>query len=106
ERRLRRVAACELLHEGRPLVEAHLPSRDRRPEALLFLVEVLGVDALPLALDHPEPPRDVGRDRHEPRRGRELAARAALDAPARRGGDARALAVEVGVRSEWSETTR
>ena len=70
---------------------------DRRPVALLVLVEVLRVDALPLPLDDADAAANVGRDRHEPRRRREAAARAALRAAARRRGDARALAVEVGV---------
>ena len=70
---------------------------DRRPVALLVLVEVARVDALPLALDHGEPAAHVGRHGHEPRRRRQLAARTALHAAARRGRDAGALAVEVGV---------
>ena len=91
------MALGELLRELRPLVEADLAARDRRPEALLVLVEELGVDPLPLALDHGEPARDVRRHRDEPRRRREAAACAALDAAARRRGDAGALAVEVRV---------
>ena len=79
------------------LVEADLAAGDRRPEALLVLVEVLRVDPLPLALDDGEPAGDVGRDRNEPRDRRELAAGAALLPAARGGRDARALAVEVGV---------
>ena len=88
----------ELLRELGALVEADLASGDRRPEALLVLVEVLRVDPLPLALDDGEPPRDVGRDGDEPRDRRELPAGAALLAPPRRGRDAGALAVEVGVQ--------
>ena len=42
----------ELLDELRALLEADLPAGDRRPEALLVVVEVLRVDPLPLALDH------------------------------------------------------
>ena len=78
------------------VVEAGLAAGDARPEALLLLVEVARVDALPLALDHGEAPVDVGRDRDEPRRGREPAARPPLHAAARRRRDAGALAVEVG----------
>ena len=94
---LRRAALGQLLHERRALVEADLAPGDRRPVALLVLVEEARVDALPLALDHGDAAADVRRDRDEPRRRREPAAGAALRAAARRGRDARALAVEVGV---------
>ena len=95
--RLARAAVGELLDEARALVEADLAAGDRRPVALLVLVEELRVDALPLALDDRDAAADVGRDRHEPRRRRESPARAALRAAARRRRDARALAVEVRV---------
>ena len=52
ERALRRATVGELLDEIGALLEADLPAGDRRPEALLVVVEVLRVDALPLALDH------------------------------------------------------
>src|SRR5213075_81444 len=78
-------------------LEAHLTAGDCRPVPLLVLVEELRVDSLPFARDDREPPPDVRRYGNEPRRRRELAARTAAHAAARRGGDARALAVEVGV---------
>jgi hypothetical protein len=68
------AALGELLRELGPLVEAELPPGDRRPVALLVLVQELRVDPLPLALDHGEPARDVRGDRDEPRRRRELPA--------------------------------
>ncbi len=88
--------SVNLRREVGALVEADLPAGDRGPEPLLVLVEVLRVDPLPLALDDGEAPGDVRSDRDEPRHRRELAARAALLAAARRGRDARSLAVEVG----------
>ena len=97
ERALAGAALGELARELRALVEADLATGDRRPEALLVVVEELRVDALPLALDDREPPGDVLGDRDEPRRRRELAAGPARGAPARGGRDARALAVEVRV---------
>ncbi len=53
ERRLAR-ARGQLLEERDAVVEASLAAGDPRPEALLLLVEVARVDALPLALDHGE----------------------------------------------------
>ncbi len=97
ERELGRAALGELPREVGPLVEAQLPSGDRRPVALLVVVEELRVDSLPLALDHSEPARDVGGHRDEPRRRREMATSSALHPAARRRRDACALAVEVGV---------
>src|SRR5207245_11286937 len=97
ERPLAGLAIWDLLDEIPALVEADLTARDRRPVALLVLVEVLRIDPLPLPLDDTDAPADVGRDRHEPRRRREAAASAALRAAARCRGDASALAVEVGV---------
>ena len=97
ERALARATLHELARELGALVEADLAAGDRRPEALLVLVQVLRVDALPLALDDGEAARDVGRDRDEPRDRRELAAGAALLPAARSGRDAGAFAVEVGV---------
>jgi hypothetical protein len=78
------------------LVEPDLPARDRRPEPLLVVVQVLGVDPLPLALDDVQPSRDVGVT------GRATAPARACAAPRsplrRRGrGCACTLAVEVGV---------
>src|SRR5205085_7921695 len=83
------------LDEGGALVEADLASRDGRPVALLVLVEVLRVDALPLPRDHVQPPARIRCDRNEPRRRRELPASATLNAAPRRRRDTRALAVEV-----------
>src|SRR5436305_310139 len=97
ERRLARAPVRQLLDERSALVEADLAAGDHRPGALLVLVEVLRIYALPLALDDAVAAADVRRDRYEPRRRREAAARAALRAAARRGSDARPLAVEVGV---------
>ncbi len=97
ERALARAALHELARELGALVEADLAAGDRRPEALLVLVQVLGVDALPLALDDGEAASDVGRDRDEPRNRRELAAGAALLPAARSRRDAGAFAVEVRV---------
>ena len=71
ERALVGTALGELAREVRALVEADLATGDRRPEALLVVVEELRVDALPLALDHREAPAHVRRDRDEPRRRRE-----------------------------------
>ena len=68
----------ELPREVCALVEADLAAGDRRPEALLVVVEEARVDPLPLALDDGEPATDVLCDRHEPRRRRELASCAAL----------------------------
>src|SRR5206468_7262081 len=93
---LARLAVGELLDELGTLLEAHLPPGDRGPVPLLVLVEVARVDALPLALDDRETSPDVGRDRDEPRRGRELAPRAAVRPTAGRGCHAGALTVEVG----------
>ncbi len=56
----------ELAGELRALVEANLAACDRGPEPLLVVVQVLRVDALPLALDHVQPSRDVRRDGDEP----------------------------------------
>ena len=95
ERRLAR-ARGQLLEERDAVVEASLAAGDPRPEALFFLVEVARVDPLPLALDDGEAAVDVGRHRDEPRRRRELPARAPLDAPPRRRRHACALTVEVG----------
>src|SRR5207249_3914413 len=97
ERHLARVPVGQLLDERGALVEADLAPGDRRPVALLVLVEVLRVDALPLPLDDPDAAAHVRRDRNEPRRRREAAAGAALRAAARGRRDARALAVEVRV---------
>ena len=97
ERGLAGASLGELLRELGALVVPDVAARDRRPEALLVVVEVFRVDALPFALDHSQPARHVGCDGHEPRCGRELAARAALLAPAWGGRDSGALAVEIGV---------
>ena len=78
ERTLAGAALGELPRELGALVEPDLPAGDRRPEALLVVVEELRIDPLPLALDHREPPGDVGCDGHEPRDGREQPARSAL----------------------------
>ena len=95
--RLTRPAVGELLDEAVALFESQRPPGERRPVALLVLVEELRVDPLPLARDHPEAALDVGRDRDEPRRRRQLAPRTALHAAPRRRDHAGALAVEVGV---------
>ena len=95
ERRLA-GAGAELLDQRHAVVEAGLAAGDPCPEALLFLVEIARVDALPFALDHGEAPVDVRRDRYEPRRGRQATARPPLHPAARRRRDAGALAVEVG----------
>ena len=97
ERRLRRVALGQLLDELGAVLEADLPAGDDRPDLLLLVVEVARIDALPLALDHGDAAAHVGRDRDEPRSRSQLAAGAALHPAARGGGDARPLAVEVGV---------
>src|SRR4029077_16633268 len=92
ERSLAGATLGELAGKVGALVEADLPAGDRGPEALLVVVEGLRAGPLPLALDHGEPARDVGRDRNEPRRGRELAAGAPLLATARSRRDPGALA--------------
>src|SRR5215204_4728002 len=92
-----RAPVGQLLDELGPLVEPHLAAGDRRPEALFVLVEVAGVDSLPLACDHVEAALDVRRHRDEPRRRRELAAGSAVRPPPGGRRDTRALAVEVGV---------
>ncbi|MGH3000866.1 MAG: hypothetical protein ACRDNM_16355, partial [Gaiellaceae bacterium] len=51
ERALARTALRQLLHERRAFVEADLAAGDRRPVALLVVVEEARVDALPLAED-------------------------------------------------------
>ena len=79
-------ARGQLLEQRDAVVEPGLPPGDARPEALLLLVEVARVDALPLALDDGEAAVHVRRDRDEPRRRLELAA----GAPLRRGGAGRA----------------
>src|SRR5439155_13785607 len=87
----------ELLRELDALVEANVSAGNRRPIALLVLVEEARVDPLPLARDHTEPAFHVGGDGHEPGRRRELPPGAPLLAPPRRRRNACALAVEVGV---------
>src|SRR5207244_2789642 len=82
ERDLARVPVGQLLDKRRALVEADLAPGDRRPVTLLVLVEVLGIDALPLLLDDVDAAAHVRGDRHEPRRRREAAAGAALRAAA------------------------
>src|SRR6185312_12176992 len=87
----------ELLRELLALVEAHLAPGDPRPEELLVLGQLAGVEALPLALDDRDAAARVGGDGDEPGRRGELAARAALDAAAWRGRHAGAGPVEVRV---------
>ena len=97
ERPLVRTPLRELARELGALVEPDLAAGDRRPEALLVVVEEARVDALPFALDDGEAAGDVLCDGDEPRRRRQAPARTAGRATARSGRDARALAVEVGV---------
>ena len=77
ERALVGTSLGELPRELGALVEPDLTAGDRRPEALLVVVEEARVDPLPLALDHGEASGDVLCHRNEPRRGREAAACAA-----------------------------
>ncbi|OLE01689.1 MAG: hypothetical protein AUG91_00650 [Actinobacteria bacterium 13_1_20CM_4_69_9] len=97
ERPLGGAASRQLLDERGALVEANLAAGDRRPVALLLLVQILRIDALPFARDHGKPSSHVRRHGDEPRRRRQLPSRAALHAPARCRRDARAFAVEVRV---------
>src|SRR5262249_43483832 len=89
-------ACAELFEQRHPVVEAGLAAGDARPKALLLLVEVARVDALPFALNHGQAAVHVRGDRDQPRRGRDQAAGLALDAAAWGGRHTGALAVEIG----------
>src|SRR5262249_53352074 len=91
------AALRQLLREFGALVEAHLAACDRGPVLLLVVVEVLRIDALPLAGDDAEAAPNVGCDGNEPGHRRKLAASPALEASPRGWSDARSLPVKVGI---------
>ena len=87
----------EALDDLGALFETHGAPGERRPVALLLVVEVLRVYPLPLACDDGEAPSHVGSDGDEPRRRRQPAAGVPPEAVARRRSHPGALAVEVRV---------